>query len=232
MLQAALEAEMTEHLGCERGANARAGANHRHGNSPKTVPTEVEPVRIEVPQDPADEFKPQIVLKHARRVAGFNESITALYLDQAQPAAAIAESERADKLLKAASAAFAAGLDRPGPDDALEMIGRPRERFGNLRSVRIGSPAGSRDYEAVTGTHEIRPGTTRVERGASHLHKRPDYVVVSRWEPDCGGSRNWLPKVSAENPGGDRLSTLGPWTRRCRAVCGCRRCVRRGGLGG
>lgn len=80
VLQAALEAEMSEHLGYERGERpAEPTGNHRNGSSPKTVSTEVGPVRIEVPRDRAGEFTPQIVPKHARRVAGFDEAIVSLY---------------------------------------------------------------------------------------------------------------------------------------------------------
>ncbi|SEG75232.1 Transposase, Mutator family, partial [Thermomonospora echinospora] len=44
VLQAALEAEMTEHLGYERGEHPAAPTgNHRNGSSAKTVSTEVGP---------------------------------------------------------------------------------------------------------------------------------------------------------------------------------------------
>ncbi|MFA1551864.1 IS256 family transposase [Actinomadura chokoriensis] len=80
VLQAALEAEMAEHLGYERGERpAGPSGNHRNGSSAKTVSTEVGPVRIEVPRDRAGEFTPQIVPKHARRVEGFDEAIVSLY---------------------------------------------------------------------------------------------------------------------------------------------------------
>jgi putative transposase len=65
VLQAALDAEMSEHLGWEKGERpVVSSGNHRNGTSPKTVLTEVGPVPIEVPQDRAGEFEPQIVPKH------------------------------------------------------------------------------------------------------------------------------------------------------------------------
>jgi putative transposase len=80
VLQAALEAEMVEHLGYERGEHPAApSGNHRNGSSAKTVSTEVGPVQIQVPRDRAGEFTPQIVPKHARRVEGFDEAIVSLY---------------------------------------------------------------------------------------------------------------------------------------------------------
>ncbi|SPT63102.1 Transposase and inactivated derivatives [Actinomadura madurae] len=80
VLQAALEAEMSDHLGYDRGERpAEPTGNHRNGSSSKTVSTEVGPVRIQVPRDRAGEFEPQIVPKHARRVEGFDEAIVSLY---------------------------------------------------------------------------------------------------------------------------------------------------------
>jgi putative transposase len=80
VLQAALDAEMTEHLGYEKGERpARPGGNHRNGRSPKTVLTEVGSVPLQVPRDRAGEFEPKIVPKHARRIAGFDEAIVSLY---------------------------------------------------------------------------------------------------------------------------------------------------------
>jgi len=80
VLQAALDAELTEHLGYAKGDPAGRGAgNHRNGSSPKTVRTEVGPVRLAVPRDRQGTFEPQIVPKHARRVAGFDEAIISLY---------------------------------------------------------------------------------------------------------------------------------------------------------
>jgi putative transposase len=80
VLQAALDAEMTEHLGYAKDERpAFPTGNHRNGSSPKRVLTEVGPVPLEVPRDRNGKFEPQIVPKHARRLAGFNEAIVSLY---------------------------------------------------------------------------------------------------------------------------------------------------------
>jgi transposase-like protein len=80
VLQSALEAEMAEHLGYDKGERPPFPVgNHRNGTSPKTVLTEVGPIPLEVPRDRSGKFEPQIVPKHARRVAGFNEAIISLY---------------------------------------------------------------------------------------------------------------------------------------------------------
>jgi putative transposase len=75
VLQAALDAEMADHLGYDRGERPPFPAgNHRNGTSPKTVLTEVGAIPLEVPRDRAGKFDPQIVPKHARRVEGFNDA--------------------------------------------------------------------------------------------------------------------------------------------------------------
>ena len=80
VLQAALDAEMADHLGYDRGERPPLpGGNHRNGYSPKTVLTEVGAIPLQVPRDRAGKFDPQIVPKHARRVEGFNEAIVSLY---------------------------------------------------------------------------------------------------------------------------------------------------------
>jgi len=80
VLEAALNAELDEHLGYEKGDPAGRGTgNQRNGRSQKTVHTDVGSVRIGVPRDRNGEFEPQMVPKHARRVEGFDESIISLY---------------------------------------------------------------------------------------------------------------------------------------------------------
>jgi transposase-like protein len=80
VLEAALQAEMTDHLGYESGdPEGRGSGNSRNGMTTKTVQTDVGPVLINVPRDRAGEFEPLIVPKHARRLDGFNEAIISLY---------------------------------------------------------------------------------------------------------------------------------------------------------
>ena len=80
ILERALDEELTAHLGYERGDPAgRGSGNSRNGTSPKTVLTEIGPVRLEVARDREGSFEPLIVPKGATRLARFNENIVAFY---------------------------------------------------------------------------------------------------------------------------------------------------------
>jgi hypothetical protein len=66
VLDRALEAEMTDHLGYEVGDPAgRGSGNSRNGKTTKTVSTANGPVEIDVPRDRNGSFEPQIVPKHS-----------------------------------------------------------------------------------------------------------------------------------------------------------------------
>jgi putative transposase len=62
VLEAALDAEMSEYLGYEKHDSAgRNSGNSRNGTRAKTVLTEIGPVEIEVPRDTESTFEPQVV---------------------------------------------------------------------------------------------------------------------------------------------------------------------------
>ncbi len=77
VLETALEAELTEHLGHEHGQRPIA-ANMRNGTRSKTVLTEIGPVEIEVPRDRDGSFEPVIVPKRKRRLDGIDEIVLSL----------------------------------------------------------------------------------------------------------------------------------------------------------
>ena len=79
VLQTALEAELSEHLGHEHGEPPGPGGNIRNGYSAKTVHTEIGDVQIQVPRDRQGSFTPVMVPKHARRLTGFDEQVISLY---------------------------------------------------------------------------------------------------------------------------------------------------------
>jgi putative transposase len=80
VIERALGAEMTGHLGYSKGDRAGTGSpNSRNGYSAKTLATANGKVRIQVPRDRNSEFEPQIVKKHQRRVGQIDDMILSLY---------------------------------------------------------------------------------------------------------------------------------------------------------
>src|ERR1700679_3909830 len=78
VIQAALEAEMTEHLGHPPGGVPQS-SNVRNGATPKTVQSDLGPVAITTPRDRDESFEPQLVRKRQTRLAGLDEKILGLY---------------------------------------------------------------------------------------------------------------------------------------------------------
>jgi putative transposase len=82
VLEAALNEEMTAHLGHDknRAESGRESANVRNGNRSKTVVSDAAgDVRIDVPRDREGTFEPQIVKKRQRRLSGVDEVVLSLY---------------------------------------------------------------------------------------------------------------------------------------------------------
>lgn len=81
VLERALDAELTEHLGYEKGESvpAERRGNSRNGSSRKTLKSEHGDLDIRVPRDRNGSFEPQIVPKHRTRLPGFDEKIVAMY---------------------------------------------------------------------------------------------------------------------------------------------------------
>jgi len=80
LVERALEAELTDHLGYdEHAVEGRGSGNSRNGSGSKTLQTEQGPVPIEVPRDRNGTFEPQLVKKHQRRFTGFDDKILGMY---------------------------------------------------------------------------------------------------------------------------------------------------------
>lgn len=80
LLERALNAELTHHLGYEKHERvAEKGENARNGASEKTLETEQGEMVVQVPRDRNATFEPQIVRKHQRRFAGFDDKIISMY---------------------------------------------------------------------------------------------------------------------------------------------------------
>ncbi len=80
LVERAVEAELTEHLGYEPHQEPPGGiGNTRNGTTAKTLATEHGPVEIKTPRDRTSSFEPQLVRKGQRRFEGFDDKILALY---------------------------------------------------------------------------------------------------------------------------------------------------------
>jgi transposase-like protein len=81
VIEAALEEEMTEHVGYDKHAvEGRNGANSRNGTRAKTVLTDnAGPVQVEVPRDREGSFEPVIVKKRQRRLSDVDAIVLSLY---------------------------------------------------------------------------------------------------------------------------------------------------------
>src|SRR3954468_14329001 len=78
VIETALGAELTEHLGHPPGGMAQ-GANVRNGAGRKTVSTDLGPVEIKTPRDREGSFEPRLVAKRQTRLAGLDDKILGLY---------------------------------------------------------------------------------------------------------------------------------------------------------
>jgi transposase-like protein len=80
VLQETLEAEMDEALGYSKHDNlGNNSGNSRNGYTPKTVRSELGPVKLSIPRDRNGEFEPKIVPKHERNITGIEEKVLGLY---------------------------------------------------------------------------------------------------------------------------------------------------------
>lgn len=80
LLERAMSAEMTEHVGYEKhDASGRNSGNSRNGKTAKTLKGTFGTMPIEVPRDRAGTYEPKIIGKHQTRFTGFDENIISLY---------------------------------------------------------------------------------------------------------------------------------------------------------
>src|SRR5687768_2594832 len=79
LIEGALGAELTHHLGFAPGAKPETATNQRNGWTAKTVLTDDGSVDVDVPRDREGTFAPVLIPKHERRFTGFDDKILALY---------------------------------------------------------------------------------------------------------------------------------------------------------
>ena len=88
-LERMLDTELDVHLGrkilpalnpeADQISDSSTPNNRRNGHSPKTVRGDLGELTLDIPRDRHGTFEPQLVAKHQRRLAGFDEKILALY---------------------------------------------------------------------------------------------------------------------------------------------------------
>jgi putative transposase len=80
IIERAFDAEMTDHLGYDRGDPAGEGSgNSRNGYYPKTVVSRNGPIELRVPRDRAGSFEPKVVPKRRRRLGNMEDMVLSLY---------------------------------------------------------------------------------------------------------------------------------------------------------
>ena len=80
VLERALKAELTEHLGYEKHDPVGQGSgNSRNGVSRKTLKGDFGEIELETPRDRNSSFEPQIVQKGQTRFSGFDDKILSMY---------------------------------------------------------------------------------------------------------------------------------------------------------
>ena len=77
-VEAALNAELDEHLGFDKHVQSEQD-NNRNGYTSKTIRTEVGQFELDTPRDRAGSFEPQLVKKHQRRFTSMDDKIIFLY---------------------------------------------------------------------------------------------------------------------------------------------------------
>lgn len=80
LIETALEAEMTDHLGYEKHSpDGNGSGNSRNGRTSKRVISSDGDLEIDVPRDRNGDFDPQFVRKRQVRLQGFDEKVLSLY---------------------------------------------------------------------------------------------------------------------------------------------------------
>ena len=80
VLERAMQAEMTEHLGYEKHDPAgNHSGNSRNGATSKTLKGDFGEVPLETPRDRNGTFEPKIVAKGQTRFTGFDDKIVSMY---------------------------------------------------------------------------------------------------------------------------------------------------------
>ena len=82
LIETAAGAELSEHLGYEKGDRAgRGSGNSRNGSTPKTLLTDFGELAVDIARDRNGSFEPQIIPKGETHWNGFDDKIIGLYAE-------------------------------------------------------------------------------------------------------------------------------------------------------
>jgi len=80
LIEKALGAELTEHLGYEKyEEKGRNSGNSRNGSSKKKLIGKQGEIEVEIPRDRNAEFQPQLIKKNQKRFDGFDDKVISMY---------------------------------------------------------------------------------------------------------------------------------------------------------
>jgi putative transposase len=79
IVERALEAELSHHLGYEKHEQLKSSGNYRNGKTSKKLITENGDIEIDIPRDRIGDFEPKLIGKYQRRLTGFDDKILSLY---------------------------------------------------------------------------------------------------------------------------------------------------------
>lgn len=185
LVSRAMQAEMTEHLGYERGTKVPEGqSNRRNGSGRKTLRSGHGPVEIEVPRDRDSTFDPKIVGKHSRTFNGFDDKIISMY------ARGMSTREIRDHLAELYGVEVSAELVSRVTDEVVDELrawqSRPLERvylvvYLDALVVKIRDKAGVRNKSVYLAVGVKADGTKE---------------VLGMWIEATEGAKFWLTILS------------------------------------
>jgi hypothetical protein len=157
ILQRALEAEMTGHLGYEKNSSAGDNSgNSRNGHTEKTVLLENQETAIEVPRDRNSTFEPVIIPKHEKRVPLFNDQIISMYSFGMSDRDIKAHLEKIYNVDVSPDLISRVGYEKPQSGYALCAVLSPPQ-FGQGSMLRIAlSPAQTVSYRRNVRRHKTQ----------------------------------------------------------------------------
>lgn len=181
LVERALNAELTHHLGYEKhNVKGRGSGNSRNGASRKKLKGDFGEVDIEVPRDRAGTFEPKIIGKHQRRFTGFDDKILSMY------ARGMTTREIQGHLLEIYEVDVSATLISEVTDAVIEELrqwqGRPLERL---------YPIVYFDALFVKMRHEGRV-ENRAVYVAVGIRMDGTREVLGLWTANTEGAKFWL----------------------------------------